>query len=245
MHPQRQASSSNSLHTSPEQIPIEINSTYMPSGSGSGSSGFQQAWVPDANPGPKAQNEFGATPDVMDFSNLFMIPAKWPRNLPSPCEFTAKHAITPFADLQSCWNTCGYHKFKFEILLTDSVEVFFTYAPQMPRMIHRPSFMTRLRLPPTHTDFPHPALLHAICACASTFTAWVNTLPPEALEEAIERHKEMYGSLEGIEDFGLAQAEAAQRAISVSTQSCLVQSGNVMVEICQANVGFRHCSSGH
>jgi len=31
--------------------------------------------------------------------------------------------------------------------------------------------MTRLALPPSHPDFPHPALLHAICAVAARYSA--------------------------------------------------------------------------
>lgn len=103
-------------------------------------------------------------------------------------------------------------------------------------MIHRASFLARLRLPPNNPNFPHASLLHAICAYASTFTAWVNNLPPEQLEAAVERHKAMYNSLDGIEDFGLAQAEAAQRAIRFSTQACQMGDGNQLMEIVQANV---------
>lgn len=37
-------------------------------------------------------------------------------------------------------------------------------------MLHRPTLLKNLDYPPTHPDFPHPALLHAICATASRFT---------------------------------------------------------------------------
>jgi hypothetical protein len=37
-------------------------------------------------------------------------------------------------------------------------------------MLHRPTLLSNLNYPPTHPDFPHPALLHAICATASRFT---------------------------------------------------------------------------
>lgn len=110
----------------------------------------------------------------------------------------------------------------------------------MPRMIHRATLMTRLRLPPTHPDFPHPSLLHAICAAAATYTACVNSLPPEALDESVDRHKAMYGTIEGVEDFGLAQAEAGQKSIRMSTQTCMMGPGNMVVEITQASVGFLH-----
>ena len=38
-------------------------------------------------------------------------------------------------------------------------------------MLHKPSLMNGIHLAPTHPDFPHPALLHAICATASRWTA--------------------------------------------------------------------------
>lgn len=123
--------------------------------------------------------------------------------------------------------------------LTVSIDVFFTHAPQMPRMIHRHSFMTRLKLPPVHLGFPHSSLLHAMCAFASTYTAWVSNLPPDSLDRAIERHKEMNGNLDEIADFGLAQATAAQKSISLATQSTMMQSGHILVEICQACVSQR------
>jgi hypothetical protein len=37
-------------------------------------------------------------------------------------------------------------------------------------MLHRPTLLRNLDYPPTHPDFPHAALLHAICATASRFT---------------------------------------------------------------------------
>ncbi|WVQ85870.1 hypothetical protein IAT38_008038 [Cryptococcus sp. DSM 104549] len=53
------------------------------------------------------------------------------------------------------------------------VEVFFTMVPSVPRVINRQEFLRRLALPPTHAEFPHRALIHAICAAASMYTAAV------------------------------------------------------------------------
>jgi hypothetical protein len=103
-------------------------------------------------------------------------------------------------------------------------------------MFHRPSLMTRVKLPPTHTDFPHASVLHAICAVASTHTAWVNSLPPEALEDAIKRQILIGNTLENIEDFGLSQLEAARRSIHESTNICAMGPGRMMFEVLQANV---------
>lgn len=55
------------------------------------------------------------------------------------------------------------------VVVNALVEAFFEVVPSMPRMLHKGRFMTRLSLPPTHSNFPHPSLLHSICAIAS---AW-------------------------------------------------------------------------
>jgi len=49
-------------------------------------------------------------------------------------------------------------------------------VPSISRLIHRPTFEERLRLPPTHTNFPHSALLHAMCAVAARYSAAVHTI---------------------------------------------------------------------
>lgn len=51
-----------------------------------------------------------------------------------------------------------------------SIEIFFRCDPCGSRMLHRPTLLSNLNYPPTHPDFPHPALLHAICATSSRFT---------------------------------------------------------------------------
>lgn len=63
----------------------------------------------------------------------------WPRNLPEP---TVTNSL---------------------------VEAFFEIVPNIPRILHRARFMARLALPPTHSNFPHPALLHAICSLTSSW----------------------------------------------------------------------------
>lgn len=54
-------------------------------------------------------------------------------------------------------------------IVHDLVESFFDLVPNLPRLLHRARFLARLALPPTHSNFPHPALLHAICSSASTW----------------------------------------------------------------------------
>ncbi|ODN76130.1 hypothetical protein L202_06058 [Cryptococcus amylolentus CBS 6039] len=70
------------------------------------------------------------------------------------------------------------------ILTRSSVEIFFTTIPSITRVIHRQSFLARLSLPPTHPEFPHKSLLHAICAVASRQSAAVYT---RTVQEDIEK----------------------------------------------------------
>ena len=93
-----------------------------------------------------------------------------------------------------------------------------------------------MKLPPTSRGFPHASLLHAICAVASSHTAWVNTLPPEQLAAAVERQRASGLDMENLEDFGLAQAESAQRAMRYADQSCFFGQGQGMLEMTQAAV---------
>ena len=44
--------------------------------------------------------------------------------------------------------------------------------------------MARLALPPRHPDFPHPALLHAICAVAARYSAAVKVT---SVQDIVER----------------------------------------------------------
>ncbi|KIO22764.1 hypothetical protein M407DRAFT_27718 [Tulasnella calospora MUT 4182] len=50
------------------------------------------------------------------------------------------------------------------------VETFFSSIPLATRLIHKPTFMARLRQVPTSPEFPHVSLLHAICGIASLYS---------------------------------------------------------------------------
>ncbi|OCF78937.1 hypothetical protein I204_00881 [Kwoniella mangroviensis CBS 8886] len=79
-------------------------------------------------------------------------------------------------------------------MLDHLVETFFNMVPSVPRVLHRQTFLTRLALPPTHADFPHVALLHAICATAARYTAAVKCRPvPEAIEKTNQDAKRANG----------------------------------------------------
>ncbi|KAG8763820.1 hypothetical protein FRC11_011891 [Ceratobasidium sp. 423] len=66
-------------------------------------------------------------------------------------------------------------------LLHHLVDIFFTCYPLAHYLLHRPTFMASLLLPPRSPAFPHSSLLHAICAYASIFSFRVHTpsLAPE------------------------------------------------------------------
>ncbi|KAF9452679.1 hypothetical protein P691DRAFT_179047 [Macrolepiota fuliginosa MF-IS2] len=62
-------------------------------------------------------------------------------------------------------------------LLRHLVDVFFTFHPHANRLFHAASFMNSLSYGPNHPKFPCTAVLHAICAIGSLYTAAV-TSPP-------------------------------------------------------------------
>ncbi|WWC66231.1 uncharacterized protein I206_100132 [Kwoniella pini CBS 10737] len=142
-----------------------------------------------------------------DFSGLddfFLVPKDWPKGLPLP------------------------------FLLEHLVETFFNYVPQTSRMLHRSTLLARIKLPPTSPDFPFPGLLHAICASASGYTAWVNNLAPHLLEEAVQRHLALGLDLTTIDDFGLAQAHLAAKAVELTASICIMGSGPLIFQLVQS-----------
>jgi hypothetical protein len=82
-------------------------------------------------------------------------------------------------------------------MLNHFVETFFLCHPHAHRLLHRPTFMASLRLPPTHADFPALSLLHAICALASIWSPAVeqeempdlSNRPAEEIFQETERKK--------------------------------------------------------
>jgi hypothetical protein len=54
---------------------------------------------------------------------------------------------------------------------TPRVDLFFQHDPCGPRIIHRTTFLQSMALGPSHRGYPHPALLHTICASASRWLA--------------------------------------------------------------------------
>ncbi|KAI0673525.1 hypothetical protein C8Q78DRAFT_969110 [Trametes maxima] len=58
------------------------------------------------------------------------------------------------------------------------IDVFFKCDPCGSRVLHRPSFLASMHLHPKDPGYPHPAILHAICASASRWASQeIVTLP--------------------------------------------------------------------
>ncbi|KAL7420837.1 hypothetical protein Q5752_004790 [Cryptotrichosporon argae] len=125
------------------------------------------------------------------------------------------------------------------------VTTFFTTVPSVSRILHRQTFLARLRLPPTHADWPHLALLHAICACSARYTAAVYTLPPD---ETVRRaHDETAGRRARARGVTADDAAAAhvcfsdRHAAYAELETRLAEcSGRRWVEIAQAQVLLAH-----
>lgn len=61
------------------------------------------------------------------------------------------------------------------------VHAFFAFNMHAGRLFHGPSFLANLDLPPTHSNFPCPPVLNAICAVGSLYTA---DIPPTPVHTA-------------------------------------------------------------
>lgn len=64
-------------------------------------------------------------------------------------------------------------------VLDHYIETFFRCDPCGPRILHRPSFLAAIRLHPRDPAFPHSAILHAICACASRWSSRSVAMQPD------------------------------------------------------------------
>ncbi|KAG8962912.1 hypothetical protein FRC03_003641 [Tulasnella sp. 419] len=86
---------------------------------------------------------------VLEPNTLFLqlIDPSWPDNLPSP------------------------------ELLNHLIDTFFNCVPHATRVLHRPTFMSAMINHPSSPNFPHTAVLHAICAVASLYTPMITDQP--------------------------------------------------------------------
>lgn len=92
--------------------------------------------------------------------------------------------------------------------------------------------MTRMTLPPTHSNFPHPALLHAICAIGANWCA-----------PAVHEKSTVARTLNGVGgkhvDFGTWQSGLAKDAVQEG-----LNTGNRMFDVVRSMVSglFLFCS---
>ncbi|WVQ98640.1 hypothetical protein IAU59_005770 [Kwoniella sp. CBS 9459] len=130
-------------------------------------------------------------------------------------------------------------------VVNDLIEAFFSLIPNLSRLLHRPRFLARMALPPTHSNFPHPALIHAICAAAA---AWC---PPEIYEKSsrVKQWQWQENSSAGMSmppgldtkgqktpfSFGLAQAAFAKDAVQdgLNTGNRLFDVVRAMIILCR------------
>lgn len=109
--------------------------------------------------------------------------------------------------------------------------------PNIPRLLHRARFFSRLALPPTHANFPHPSLIHAICAAAAAWCA------PAVYEQSASfkggcflpagnsgNEQEREG---GKMSFGLKQAFYGKESVQDG-----LNTGNRMFDVVRAMVGL-------
>jgi hypothetical protein len=119
-------------------------------------------------------------------------------------------------------------------------------VPFISRILHQPNFMARLQLPPRHPDFPHPALLHAICAVSARYSAAVKV---STVAESIERTdaEQLIGRKPGgagyIEDEIAAITCFAERNFRYAELQAEPEGmlGRKLLEVSQAQV-CRYCS---
>ncbi|ORY32255.1 hypothetical protein BCR39DRAFT_523592 [Naematelia encephala] len=113
-------------------------------------------------------------------------------------------------------------------IVNDLVEAFFDLVPNIPRVLHRARFLARLALPPTHANFPHPALIHAVCSAAA---AWCH---PDVYSRSAAA-KQMYMSAEGKQvnslSFGLRQAAYGKEAVQDG-----LNTGNRLFDVVRAMI---------
>lgn len=120
------------------------------------------------------------------------------------------------------------------------MQTFFTIVPSVSCIINRESLIARLGLPPQHANFPHLALLHAICAVTARYTAAVHTCPVEEIISLTDRQAQgqRRASNQSAEDeaasqrcFGERHAAYAQLGIQWSELT-----GRRQLDVAQAGV---------
>ncbi|KAG9120372.1 hypothetical protein FRC07_004166 [Ceratobasidium sp. 392] len=111
--------------------------------------------------------QFNATPELQAFYSFVDSPR------PAPDSSSEYTFTLPSEVLSDEWPAVLPPKPLFLHL----VDLFFTCWPNARRVIHRPTFLTRLLEPPSSPRFPFIGLLHAICAAAALHSPYVSVAP--------------------------------------------------------------------
>ncbi|EPQ56676.1 hypothetical protein GLOTRDRAFT_40182, partial [Gloeophyllum trabeum ATCC 11539] len=175
------------------------------------------------------------TPDAVGYQTHIPSPFEARIDSVSPTGFGASSTNSPATGSGSdglVWSSWSPKLPKPE-LVRHLVDAFFSFHPNASRLFHAPTFMSALSLPPGHAKFPNPAILHAICALASLYTAAVTSPPrlnPEEPPDELfrRRHKPKQGR---VDTFADTQADFAR-------DSCDEQwsMGENLFEVLQARV---------
>jgi hypothetical protein len=115
-------------------------------------------------------------------------------------------------------------------------------VPSISRLIHRQTFQARLLLRPTHPDFPHSALLHAICAVSARYSAAVKTCSVETVIQRADaklwEQKRPSPSDMTLEESIAAEECFAERNMRYAELACRIEdtNGRKLVDLVQAMV---------
>ncbi|KAG9047467.1 hypothetical protein FS837_002181 [Tulasnella sp. UAMH 9824] len=163
--------------------------------------------------------------EALNSTTFDVCPASWPLNIPPP------------------------------LVLHHLVEIFFNSVPLASRLIHKPTFMLGLRQVPTSPDFPHVALLHAICGLASLYSPIITDptkdpanahfpsgsfnsaiiFRPNA-EEGVQGKHYFPKSLQDIMDIGEEGFGAAHIRWAAASLRLSVREGDRLVQLLQAAI---------
>ncbi|KAI9445302.1 hypothetical protein H4582DRAFT_1806331 [Lactarius indigo] len=140
------------------------------------------------------QSSPGDYPGITSSSTSFISSVENPSDIvPTPVNDvqTAPPFLSPGLGYDVYWP--GWPKdLPSPALVRHLVEAFFSFHPHAGRLFHVPTFMASIDLPPTHPNFPSPAIIHAICAVGSLYTVAVPPTPPP--EKSMGATDEIFGN---------------------------------------------------
>ncbi|OWZ54224.1 hypothetical protein C368_03363 [Cryptococcus neoformans 125.91] len=121
------------------------------------------------------------------------------------------------------------------------VDTFFSSVSSISQILNRTEFLRRLALPPSHSEFPHRALLHAICAASARFSAAVSnrSIPDMVTKMNVDaKIANGKGFWEDIKDETCFSERNARYAMIFMEYQHV--SGRGLLDICQAMLIITH-----